>query len=161
MLQIPKTSKSKYLTKYVALNILNDTPTGDWHPHILNCDFNDDDQNRYLAGDGMPLNTNEYLGDTGIIDVSLFLKSMGFYDKCVTDKANPVYAANHARACFDWLICVIQENAPLNSIILDDWFPNKKLKLMVYDLLDIAYNKLPESYKIKVDEWKRNNPCED
>lgn len=164
MFLIPKTSKKKYLSKMAALNIFDETSkelcTGDWHyVTMFNNGFRNEDA--YLAGEGMKTNTNAYLGDLEVNDVTNPLKKMGYYEKHVIDKNSPVYCASHARACVDLLFSRIKNNAPLDSIRLDDWFITSEAKKTVYRLIDILYFQVEKNIQLKIDEWKASNPCEE
>lgn len=162
MFLIPRTTMQTYISKLAALNIFNETSrklcTGDWH-YVSMFDNGFRNENAFLAGDGMETNTNPYLGDMEIIDVTNSLKRMGYYNNHVIDKNSPVYCASHARACVDLLYGKINNNAPLNSVILEDWFSTLEAKKTVYNLIDILYPKVNSYIQSKIDEWKKNNPC--
>ena len=107
-------------------------------------------------GDGEEYNTNPYIGDSGIIDATDTLRSMG--KKLI---APTVWAANHARAAADMLICNaldgkdIRQNHYLSLTIkeLDDWFSTPQDKERVYSLLEQALPKLPTYAQDAILAW--------
>jgi hypothetical protein len=87
----------------------------------------------------------------GVIDVTSILKQMG-----KPEFAPIVYAASHARAIADMVICNALEGKIFSSVTLqdlDDWMPSNEDKERVYSLLHIALNRLPESAAILVQQW--------
>jgi hypothetical protein len=139
-----------YISGQKALNIYDlKYNTGDWHtveawhPQANILHFS-------LMGEGEKYNTNPYLADRGIIDVTAVLKSMGN-----PEFAPVVYAASHARAIADMIICNALDGK-LKSVTLqdfDDWMSTQEDKERVYALLRIAINNLPKSAAILVKQW--------
>ncbi|MDR0666738.1 MAG: hypothetical protein LBF71_04915 [Campylobacteraceae bacterium] len=67
-----------------------------------------------------------------------------------------VYAANHARAIADMVICNAIDGEIFMSVTLqdlDDWMPGYEDKERVYSLLYMAINKLPDSAATLVQQW--------
>ena len=150
-------SKTHYISGQQALNICDfEHHTGDWHKFAA---WGGDDieiKGFTLMGDGEEYNTNPYLGDSGIIDATDTLRRMG--KKLI---APTVWAANHARAAADMLICNaldgkdIRQNHYLSLTIkdLDDWFSTPQDKQRVYALLEQALPKLPTHAQSAIMAW--------
>lgn len=151
MLTIPPTSRQRYISNMVALNIHSPNGTGDWHsaatfakpiPEYL-----------FLCGDNQPNNTNHLLGDTGVIDGTQRLNRMGIYPE-----HTPVFIADHPRACFDLLYVLVLQQGAVRSLILDDWFPAIEDKEAVYTLIQQAEPHLNAQEKERLETWKKRNP---
>lgn len=150
-LHLPPTSKHRYISDMVALNIHSPNGTGDWHTaatfsHSL-------PEHLFVYGDNQPCNTNHLLGDTGVIDGTMRLNQMGIFPEHL-----PVFIADHPRACFDLIYTVVLEKGALNSVILDDWFPEIEDKQAVYALLQVAEPHLNHQQKERLNQWKQKNP---
>ena len=150
-LTIPPTSVETYVSDIVALNIHSPQGTGDWHTAAtLAADF---PHTLFIYGNNQPHNTNHLLGDTGVIDGTERLHNMGY-----RYQNEPVFIADHPRACFDMLYTTSLQNGILNNIVLDDWFPALEDKQAVYNLILQAEPKLNESEKARLQQWKKMNP---
>lgn len=150
-------SKTHYISGQKALNICDfEHHTGDWHT-LAAWGSDEIEVKRFtLMGNGEKYNTNPYLGDSGIIDVTDILRRMG--KKPI---APIVWAANHARAAADMLICNaldgfdIRQNHYLSLTVkdLDDWFSTPQDKERVYSLLEQALPKLPTYAQDAILAW--------
>lgn len=142
LLRQQKLSPNRYISGQPALNILDlKYHTGDWHQSSV---WNESKTiPRFgLMGDGEPDNTNAYLGDAGIIDATEILRKMG-----KPPFAPIIYAASHARAIADMIIChALDHKLSLHNALYDlnAWMPTTDDKERVYKLLRIAKPLLPE-----------------
>ena len=150
--KFPPTSIKKYISGIPALNVMNPESTGDWHS-FDNLIMLDDTKDYYIFGEGCKNNTNDLLGTIGIIDGTERLRDRG-----IICKNNPVYIAEHHRACFDLLYTTTLNNGIIDNIILDDWFPSIQDKLWFYELLAKAYPKITGQKRKILDKWIMKNP---
>lgn len=155
MLSIPKTSPTKYVSSIVALNIHSDNGTGDWHTSDVLWTPDSIAEDVFIVGDGQRTNTIPLVGITGVSDKSDVLEKMGFLSLRA-----PVYAADHARACFDLIYQTVIIKNNINFVRLDDWFPSFEDKKSVYNLLELAEPKLTLEQRERLESWKIKNPLE-
>ena len=154
MLQIPITSKTRYVSSIVALNIHSPQGTGDWHSaaalskEAFPTDF-------YLYGDAQPYNTNAALGTEGIIDGTQRLQKMGY-----RPVHTPVWIADHPRALVDYLYYAVLKTGNLGRVMLDEWFPTAGDKQEVYALINRLEPILTEEEKGNLVLWKKKNPID-
>lgn len=151
MIKIPKTNPQKYVSGIVALNIHSPKGTGDWHSAVALNDLEYPEE-RYIYGEGQSINTNNLLGNIGIIDGTERLNKMGYYPE-----NSPVWIADHPRACFDYLYVAVLKTGLIGRIILEDWFPSEEDKISVYSLLNIAEQKLTQEENEILKAWKTRN----
>lgn len=150
-------SPQHYISGQRALNIYDHVHgTGDWHtvetwlPTSPLARFS-------LMGKGEEFNTNAYLGAEGVINVTEILQRMG-----TPQFAPVVWAASHARAIADMVICdaldgkdIRNKKTHLTVTLndLDDWMPAPEDKMRVYHLLHIAISSLPQQAKAIAQAW--------
>ena len=78
--------------------------TGDWHFKVMFFCVKDEPRKKAsLAGEGMPINSNDSLADLGIREMSKDLKREG-----VISHDAPVFVANHYRAIADIVMSEVQ-----------------------------------------------------
>ncbi|MDK4526736.1 hypothetical protein QG034_07360 [Kingella kingae] len=152
-LKIPKTSKQRYISDVVALNIHSPNGTGDWHSATTFA--SPLPEHLFVYGDAQPCNTNPILGDMGIIDGTKRLNQMGIYPE-----HTPVFVADHPRACFDLIYTVVLQKGAVNSVILDDWFPSTEDKQAVYAFIQAAEPHFNSQQKERLVKWKQKNPIQ-
>lgn len=149
---LPATSKDCYLSGMAALNLPSDKGTGDWHkietffrPHQTR-------SRSFLVGEGCEVDTRPYLADIGVFECSAIL------DKLRIPYPNgEMYAANHARAIVDLVLAAVLSGGAPDFVTLDDWMPRDEDKQEVYEMIEIAINKLDQIQKNKVIRWKEKN----
>ena len=100
---VPKTSKTRYIGGYCALNLhpVPEDTSGDWHPaDYLCCRADQPTLELGVFGEeaGPNRNTNHIFGDYGIIESAEDFKKWG-YSPVYTE----VYRSNHFRAILDML----------------------------------------------------------
>lgn len=152
-------SKNLYIAGLRALNILDmENATGDWHTYEA---WHPDSQlkPRHIMGDRSPawFNTIPFLGHIGIFEASEILSRMG-----VPKFADQVYAAEHRCTIADSVIAEAFTAKPFNGTKLfrfmqltdfDDFMSDPEDKQKVYDLLEIALDKLPKAESEHVSTW--------
>jgi hypothetical protein len=152
MLYIPKTSPTCYVSGIVALNIRSPNGTGDWHSAAaLNSDTYPSDL--YIYGDGQKYSTLHLLGNTGVIDGTKRLNSMGYYPE-----NTPVWIADHPRACVDYLYIAVLQTGIIGGVMLDEWFPSIEDKQSVYQLVNQMEPFLNTLEFENLQLWKIKNP---
>lgn len=148
MLHIPKTQPNRYVSAIIALNIHSPEGTGDWHSEAA-LNSQNYRQELFTYGEGQPENTNHLLGSTGIIDGTRRLHEMGYYPE-----NTPVWIAEHPRACVDYLYTAVVRAGNIDSIILEEWFPEDDDKQSVYDLISRIEPHLNSREKHNLELWK-------
>ena len=97
---IPPTSRRRYVSFNLALNIREGEDTGDWHEPVAffrDAGASDADRAVELAGEGCPVDTTPMLADRGVRGVTHILLEKG-----VIGSDDPaVFAASHLRAIAD------------------------------------------------------------
>ena len=152
MLYIPKTSPTCYVSGIIALNIHSPNGTGDWHSAIaLNSDTYPADL--YVYGKGQKYSTLHLLGNTGVIDGTERLNSMGYYPE-----NTPVWIADHPRACVDYLYIAVLQTGEIGGVMLEEWFPSIEDKLSVYELINKMEPFLTTFEFENLQLWKMKNP---
>ncbi len=154
MIYIPKTSPKVYVSSILALNILSPDGTGDWHSSMY---WGHPERNNkidlWIFGEGQKFNTNYLIGDLGIIDGTSRLNEMGYFPE-----NTPVWIAEHPRAMVDIMFSTVLQTGPIDTIILDDWFPSLEDKEKVYRILNVMENKLNSTQRERLEQWKLRNP---
>lgn len=150
LLELIDFNSEHYISGMPALNIYDyEFNTGDWHTRTFweNTPF----VRRFgIMGMGEEHNTNAYLGNRGVFDASPVLKKMG------VPIHKTIYAANHARAIADMVICkALNDNKPFipDMFSLDDFMPALEDKERVYAMLEYALDKLPRSAANRVQQY--------
>ena len=152
MLYIPKTSPNCYVSGIIALNIHSPNGTGDWHSAIaLNSDTYPADL--YVYGKGQKYSTLHLLGNTGVIDGTERLNSMGYYPE-----NTPVWIADHPRACVDYLYIAVLQTGEICGVMLEEWFPSIEDKQSVYELINKMEPFLTTFEFENLQLWKMKNP---
>lgn len=146
-LSIPKTSPTRYLSGIVALNILSDAGTGDWHQDIF-LRPRPTPPRSFIIERGQEFDPSALLGDAGIYDASVMLDAMH-----VPHPDGPVYAATHARAIADLVLAAVLRGESPDFVALDDWMPSDEDKREVLDLLDAAALRVPKHNAQAIQNW--------
>src|SRR3981081_1884443 len=95
---IPNTSPTRYLSGVVALNIISEKGTGDWHQDLF-LRPRAKVARSFIIERGQAVDPSALLGTVGISDASGMLAAMH-----VPHPDGPVYAASHARAIADLVL---------------------------------------------------------
>lgn len=149
MIYIPPTNLKKYVSSIVALNIHSPNDTGDWHSDIA-LQENAYPQDFYIYGENQKRNTHHLLSDIGIIDGTQRLLDMGYFPQ-----NQPVWIADHPRACVDYLYTAVLQTGLLGRVILDDWFASDEDKHSVVILMNLMQEKLNASEQEVLKLWKK------
>jgi hypothetical protein len=150
-LSIPKTSPTRYLSGIVALNILSDRGTGDWHQDIFTQPPSTPPRS-FIIEKGTDVDPIGLLGTNGIYDASGMLDAMH-----VPHPDGPVYAASHARAIADLVLSAVLRGESPDFVGLDDWMPRDEDKSEVLCLLDEAAQHLELQHVDPIEAWVERN----
>jgi hypothetical protein len=157
VITIPPTTRERYLGGQAALNLPLPEGTGDWHMvdtfFMTRATRPDWHPAALIFGKGCRLDTNPLLGDIGIYDCTDKLDELG-----IPHESKDAFAADHARAIADLVLCAVMEGGNPAFVILDDWMPGDEDKQKVYELLERALAGLTLEQKDKVLAWKEANP---
>src|ERR1700736_506469 len=148
---IPKTSPTRYLSGIVALNILSDRGTGDWHQDIFARPTSTHHRS-FGVEKGADVDPIGLLGTNGIYDASAILDAMH-----VPHPDGPVYAASHARAIADLVLGAVLRDESPDFVGLDDWMPRDEDKSEVLRLLDEAAQHLERQQVESIAAWAERN----
>ena len=151
-INLPETSKSRYLGGMGALNLPSPTGTGDWHMEQTFFRPREKQSRSFISGTGCQTDTNHVLGDAGIYDCTAILGELG-----IPHEGSVAYAANHARAIADLVIAAVLRGESPDFVVMDDWMPRDEDKKQVFDLLGKAIKNLTAEQQRKVLEWNRKN----
>lgn len=105
-----------------------------------------------MAGSGCEVDTIHYLGDKGIFECSSLLDELK-----IPRPPGKAYAASHARAIADLVLAAVINNGSPDFIPLDDWMPYEHNKKEVFDLINLAIQKLDSSQTNKIRQWLQKN----
>lgn len=92
------------------------------------------------------------LGDEGIYDCAPVLDRLR-----IPHPPGPVYAATHARAIADMVLCsILREQSP-EHVTLDDWMPRNQDKVAVAHLLRHSSERLNAFMRSRLSTWLSRN----
>ena len=135
-IEIPATSVHRYVSFNRALNLrVEGEMTGDWHFKVMFFCVKDEPRKKAsLAGEGMPINSNDSLADLGIREMSKDLKREG-----VISHDAPVFVANHYRAIADIVMSEVQaKRVPrrVTNRCINQWLDTKEqVGMLISDYL--------------------------
>lgn len=147
---LSRVTKDHYITGKSAINFPLNDDTGGWHF----MSYYNKDKGIFkvsLSGIHFP-ETFSYLGDDGIIDVSIDMKKRG-----INAGGSRVYMADHYRAAADMVIRWALSDSKDCNVEVNEWFPKPEDQRKFFAYIDKAKQKLEEVGKwTKVDCWKRS-----
>ncbi len=146
-LEIPRTSPTRYLSGIVALNILSERGTGDWHPDVFRRRRTRTPRS-FVIERGQEADPSAILGEEGLYDAGPVLDAMH-----VPHPEGPVWAATHARAIADLVLGSILRDESPHHVALDDWMPRDGDKQEVLDLLERAVSQLDRQEVEALKKW--------
>ncbi|MCF8977990.1 MULTISPECIES: hypothetical protein [Pseudomonas] len=145
---LKRVSRRHYITGKAAINFPHPgCSTGGWH-FLSYFDRDSGVAKVSLAGIHYP-DTDVFLGDTGITDVTDQLRKRGWP---VEDKK--LFMADHYRAAADMVVKWALSESNQCNVEVADWFPSPTDRQRLLELLDLAKPKLLEVGRLaKLEAW--------
>lgn len=135
-----------YITGKAAINFPSlHTTTGGWH-YLAYWNSMTGQAKVSLAGIHYP-ETTQYFGATGIVNASEELQRRGWI---ITHE---VFMADHFRATGDMVLEWAKSRSNHCNVELHEWFPNAGDMAEMIDLLKMAFGKLDEIGRARLDRW--------
>ncbi len=149
---LPETSLDRYIGGMAALNLPTGDGTGDWHQEQTFFQPRRRLSRSFISGAGCSTDTTALLGREGIVDCTQLVDAL-----FIAHQGNRVFAATHARAVADLVLGALQRGESPDFVDLDDYMPRPEHKRTVFQLLDLAAQKLDDVLQQQVLAWQIKN----
>lgn len=149
---LPETSLDRYIGGMAALNLPTGEGTGDWHQEQTFFQPRRKLSRSFISGAGCATDTTTLLGHEGIVDCTQLIDRLR-----IAHQGNRVFAATHARAVADLVLGALQRGESPDFVDLDDYMPRPEHKRTVFQLLDLAAQKLDDVLQQQVLAWQIKN----
>ncbi len=146
---IPELKPGQYLSGRAALNLPATGGTGDWHrvqtfhrPRLRL-------SRAFICGPGCEVDTSSLLGQAGIYDATAMLDELGILHDSLS-----VRVASHARAVADLVLDAVLCDREPGHEWLDDWLPRESDQQPLWEMLEMASEKLNNEQNTLIEIWK-------
>ena len=151
-LEIPPTTRERYITGIYALNIeAPEDTSGDWHD-VFHWLEGRTERHPIMCGGTDEVNTNHIYGDLGVYEGRANVAKKGLV---FPEEMTEIYVANHFRAILDMVhhcLTTYGKIYNLNGATVD-WLDTKEQQHYVLDLAAQMAPHLSEAQQVQLNNW--------